>query len=212
VKARLMNTAETNILTSPATQPGVLAPITRIGAGEVRVDKAAAATAAAWDAADPASVGLSYGYNAATGVQVLRKKVTVRNYAGTDRTFSITPSFRYANDQASGALTPSAPPNVTVPANGSTTFTMALVVNANNLPAWNINSGSQGGNGPLLNTLEYDGYVTIADATDTVHLPWHLLPHKAATVKPATTNLSLGGNATDSCRPGRCHSRATTSP
>ena len=37
-----MNTAETNILTNPATQPGVLAPITRIGGGEVRVDRALA--------------------------------------------------------------------------------------------------------------------------------------------------------------------------
>src|SRR4029077_13249514 len=33
VKAALMNTAETNILTDPVAQPGVLAPITRIGSG-----------------------------------------------------------------------------------------------------------------------------------------------------------------------------------
>ena len=37
IKALLMNTAETNIQINPATQPGVLAPITRIGGGEVRV-------------------------------------------------------------------------------------------------------------------------------------------------------------------------------
>jgi len=40
IKARLMNTAETNILASPKTAPGQLASITRIGAGEVRVSRA----------------------------------------------------------------------------------------------------------------------------------------------------------------------------
>ena len=53
IKAALMNSAETNILTNPATLPGVLAPITRIGAGEVRVDRALASTVAAWDADEP---------------------------------------------------------------------------------------------------------------------------------------------------------------
>src|SRR4029077_11561110 len=50
VKELLMNTAETNIQINPALQPGVLAPITRIGGGEVRVDKAVASKTAAWDA------------------------------------------------------------------------------------------------------------------------------------------------------------------
>ena len=44
--------AETNIFTNPATLPGVLAPITRIGAGEVRVDNAAGLKTAAWDAGE----------------------------------------------------------------------------------------------------------------------------------------------------------------
>lgn len=48
VKARLMNTARTEIYTNPALLPGRLAPVTRIGAGEVRVDRALSATAVAW--------------------------------------------------------------------------------------------------------------------------------------------------------------------
>src|SRR5206468_7578297 len=54
IKSLLMNTAETNITINPATQPGVLAPITRIGAGDVRADSAAHRTTAAGDGADPA--------------------------------------------------------------------------------------------------------------------------------------------------------------
>src|SRR6267378_2948989 len=49
IKSLLMNTAETNITTNPALQPGVLAPISRIGGGEVRVDRALNSTTAAWD-------------------------------------------------------------------------------------------------------------------------------------------------------------------
>ena len=61
VKARLMNTGETNIGINPVGLPGVLAPITRIGGGEVRVNKAVAATTAAWDA-DDLTGSLSFGY------------------------------------------------------------------------------------------------------------------------------------------------------
>ena len=43
-----MNTGETTIYINPATQPGVLAPITRIGGGEVRVERALASQTAAW--------------------------------------------------------------------------------------------------------------------------------------------------------------------
>ncbi len=40
IKAMLMNSAETEIFTNPALSPGELAPITRIAAGELRVDRA----------------------------------------------------------------------------------------------------------------------------------------------------------------------------
>ncbi len=198
VKAALMNSAETTIFTNPAVAPGALAPITRIGGGEVRVDKAAALTVAAWDAVDPASVSLSFGYNAATATQVLRKKVLVRNYGAGPRTFNLTPSFRYANDEATGAVTLAAPPTVTVPGNGSAIFTMSLSLNANKLPTWNANAGSLGGTPDPLNLLEYDGYVSIADGSETIHLPWHLLPHKAANTKAAKTSVALGGASTGS--------------
>jgi subtilisin family serine protease len=193
VKARLMNAAETNVFTNPATLPGQLAPITRIGAGEVRVNKSLSLTTGAWDAADPASVGLSVGAYRNIGTQVFRKKVVVRNYSGSARNYTITPSFRYANDQASGALSISAPASIAVGPNGSAVFTITMTLNANLLPAWNLNGGSNGGNGALLNLPEYDGYVAIADATDTVRLPWHILPHKAANARPAAGSVALGG-------------------
>jgi len=58
-KAMLMNTGETNIHTDPFTG---LAPITRIGGGEVRVDRALASPIAAWDA-DALTGVLSFGFH-----------------------------------------------------------------------------------------------------------------------------------------------------
>jgi minor extracellular serine protease Vpr len=193
VKARLMHAADTNVFTNPATQPGVLAPITRIGAGEVRVDDALEVTTGAWDAANPAAVGLSFGTHRNIGVTTYRKKVAVRNYSNTARNYTIGTNFRFANDAASGAVTVTTPASVAVPALGTATFTMSLRVDASRLPAWNLNGGSAGGNGAALNLPEYDGYLTLSNDGETVHLPWHILPHKAANVVASTTALALGG-------------------
>lgn len=198
VKARLMNAAERNILTNPATQPGVLAPITRISAGELRVDRSLALTTGIWDAADPASVSLSVGVHRTIGTQTFRKRVMVRNYANVARSYSIATESRFANDPASGALTVSTPGSVSVPANGTGSFIVTMTLNSNLLPTWNLNGGSQGGAGALLNLPEYDGYIRLSDANDNVVLPWHLLPHKAANVRPAASSVSLGGATTGS--------------
>jgi minor extracellular serine protease Vpr len=195
VKARLMNSAETQIYNNPALAPGVLAPITRIGAGEVRVNKALTLKTGIWDAADPSGVALSFGTYRVTGNNTYRRKVVVKNYNATARTYAIATNFRYANDQASGAVTMSTPATIAVPANGSATFFVTMILNANLLPAWGLNGGSGGGNGASLDLPEYDGYVTVSDATDTVRLPWQILPHKAANVVAASATVNMGGAA-----------------
>ncbi len=191
IKALMMNTAEVNIQTDPAKQPGVLAPITRIGGGEVRVDRAVHSTTAAWDV-DAQSGSLSFGYQAVNQPTSIKKRVNIRNYSNRPRTYSITPAFRYADDAASGAVTLSAPGNVSVAANGSRIFEVELTVDSSKLPTWNLNGGSQGGNGALLQGVEFDGYLNIADASDNIHLAWQILPHKAAavTAEPLSVNLT----------------------
>jgi subtilisin family serine protease len=192
IKAMLVNSADPNVFTNPVLEPGVLAPITRIGGGEVRVNRAVALKSAAWDAGDPGSTSLAFFSHRIAANTAFSKKVAVRNYLGQARTYTISRAFRYAGDAASGAVTLNAPPSVTVPANGTATFTLTLNVNASLLPSWNLNGGSQGGTGALLQPLEFDGYVTISDATDTVRLPWHILPHKAAN-QATVSALNLGG-------------------
>lgn len=196
IKSVLMNSAERNITTNPATQPGVLAPITRIGGGEVRVNRAADSTTAAWD--DGGTGGsLSFGYLQSNSPKNFNKTVRVRNYAPAARTYSITPSFRYADDAASGAVTLSAPAGVVVPGNGSATFRVQLSVDPTRLPVWTLNGGSRGGDGFRLQGVEFDGYIDIADATDGAHLAWHILPHRSAAVIPAAHDVTLvGGTGT----------------
>lgn len=193
VKSRLMNSANQAVYTNAATLPGQLAPISRIGGGEVRVDKAAGVTTGIWDATNPYNVGLSFGTLRAIGITTMSKKVAVRNYSAAPRTYTITKSFRYADDAASGAVQLSAPATITVPANASAAFLLTARVDASVLPAWNLGSASNQGAGALLQGVEFDGYVTVADATDGASVPWHILPHKAHNVV-TDTSVSLGGS------------------
>ncbi len=198
VKSLLMNTAETNIGLNPVALPGVLAPITRIGGGEVRVNRAVASGTAAWDV-DGNGASLSFGFHAIADQAVLHKNVAVRNYGSSSKTYSITPSFRFANDAASGAVTVDTPSSIQVPGGQTKQFDVKLTVDASKLPTWDLNGGSRGGDGFRLQGVEFDGYITInGGANDTVHVAWHVLPHKAAEVRADRNSVPLGGDGSGS--------------
>jgi len=192
VKAILMETTETNVFENAATQPGVLAPMSRTGAGELRADRAAAGTTSVWDASAPLAVSISFGTYRLNTAQSFKKKIVVKNYSSTARTYTISNTYRDAPNTTGVTLT--TPASISVPANSAASFTMTLSVNPTNLPIWTLNGGTQGGNGELLNTVEYAGYLTFTSGPENVHIPWHILPHKSANVQPATTSLALGGN------------------
>lgn len=192
VKARLMNNGYTAVVNDALT--GALAPITRIGGGEVRVDKAVNAPAAAWDNAVPQGA-LSFGFvDVAENTVTITKQVRVRNYSNKLRTYTVTPSFRFANDEANGAVSVSAPPKVVVrPGLGSdTVFDVSLTVNGAMLRGNFMNSGSAGADPTTLTTNEYDGYLVLDDGSHPIQLAWHVLPRKAAQVVPSTTALVPG--------------------
>ena len=192
VKARLMNNGHTAVVNDPLT--GALAPITRIGGGELRVDRALAAPAAAWDDALPQGA-LSFGFvDVADDTVVVKRTVRVRNYSNQQRTYTVTPSLRFGDDAANGAVSVSAPARVVVgPGRGSdATFDVTLTIRGAMLRGNFMNSGSQGANPAALTTNEYDGYLVLDDGKHPIHLPWHVLPRKAAHLVPGTTQLSAG--------------------
>jgi subtilisin family serine protease len=192
LKALLMNNAETNIINDPLT--GALTPITRIGGGEVRVDRALSAPVAAWDNDVPTGA-LGFGYvDVADEVVTLTKVVRIRNLDNNRHTYSITPTFRFADDVANGAVTVSAPEQVVVrPGLGrDTTFNVTLTIDGKKLRGNYMNSGSNGANPSVLTLNEYDGYLVLDDGKQPIHLAWHVLPRKDARVVPSTTSLVPG--------------------
>ncbi len=198
VKARLMNTADPAVLINPAVLPGVPAPITRIGAGEVRVADAVAATTLAYDR-DTGAPSLSFGYRpvlrAGAAGNKFRRFLNIQNLSGSSCTYSLAADFRYPDDLADGAASLSfSPASVTVPPGGTRTVMVTLSLDGTKLPAWNLNGGAQGGNGERLRRLEVDGFISVTCNAEVVAtVPWHVLPRKAADVRPTSGNLILAG-------------------
>lgn len=194
VKARLMNHAEPNVYQDPLTLPGEYAPLSRAGAGEVRAQAAVDARAAAWVVGvngAPSLPALSFGYWRLSAPQSFTQTVRVKNDASSNRTFSIATETRF-NPGSSGAVTLATPASLSVPANSTADFTVTLTVDPAKLPVWNTDSGQYGADGPRLATQEFGGFVTLKDATDTLRLPWHILPHRAHRAMLSTSSYKLG--------------------
>jgi subtilisin family serine protease len=184
VKARLMNTGETEVFddTFGEALAGILAPVSRIGGGEVRVDQAVFTPAAAWDD-DLLQGSLSFGFIDVEDETVnLHKTVRVRNYGDRTLNFKVTPTFRYDDDAASGAVSVHAPKMVKVRPGSDATFSVKLKIKGEMLPGNYMNSGSVGGDPAGLTLNEYDGYLYLEANGASIHLPWHVLPRKAANV------------------------------
>ena len=196
IKSLLMNTAETTIYNNKANTPGYLAPITRIGGGEVRVNRAIKSPAAAW-ADTTASGALSFGFvDAWRASTAISRVVTVRNYGGSSLTYAIKPKFRYSDDRLSGAIRFTAPATITIPARSSRSFTIKMTINGAKLRKWTLDSGANALAARVLDTLEFDGYLnldntkTSSDNADPLHLAWHVLPRLSGNVSaPASADV-----------------------
>jgi hypothetical protein len=195
IKSLLMNYAETDI-DNGAPEPPINAPlaaIQRIGAGEVRVDRSLdGADFAAWDS-ENLTGALSFGFvDAWQETITLTREVTVANYSGSPRTFDVAPTFRFQDDVANGAVSASAPAEVTVPANDTATFEVTLSIDSDDLRPWTANSGGNGANPLPFNLLEYDGYVELTSGgVEPLHLAWHVLPRQSGATTAASEEITL---------------------
>jgi hypothetical protein len=185
IKAVLVNTGETNIMNKAAIFGGVLAPITRVGGGEVRVDRALKSPVAAWETRTE-QPAISLGFDDWVRDNILRRPgITVRNYSDESKTFKIDVSFRYPDDAVRGGIDIAAPKEIWVGPQAYGSFGIEFRVRTDKLAPWALESGEQGANGDLLSKLEYDGYITLTNAADpneTIHLPWQILPRAAGEI------------------------------
>ena len=78
-----------------------------------------------WDSSNPLSVSISFGTYRVNTNQSFKKKIVVRNYSSSARTYQITNTYRDAPNLTGATLT--APPSISVPANSSSSFTLSLV-------------------------------------------------------------------------------------
>lgn len=192
VKALVMNTSEVNIRN---TDEGPLAPVTRIGGGEVRVDRALASPAAAWDE-DGLTGALGFGFVDVAGGSVnITKRVRLRNYSSSPVTYRLAMTFRFADDEANGEVTLSVPPVVSVGAGEDTVFEVVLNIEGALLRDNLMDSGRHGNDPGRLTVNEYDGYLVLDDGYRPIHLAWHVLPRKAARVIATRAIPDFAGGA-----------------
>jgi hypothetical protein len=164
------------------------------------VDKAINSSALLVEATD-LQAALSFGYQALIlpGPVQFTKTLLIINLGEEEQTFQLSSDFRYADDAALGAVSLSfSDTSVTVPGGfGAAPVGVTLTVDPSKLAPWALNGGTLGGSGGALRLQEIDGYVTAKGTKDTLRMPWHLLPRKAADQEVSTTELALlGGTGT----------------
>ncbi|MBL8057718.1 MAG: S8 family serine peptidase [Anaerolineales bacterium] len=200
-KALLMGTANTGVYED--FFGGKLAPISRIGGGRVDVKAAAQSGTVAWDETDHwidprfRTGSMSFGYQAVAGKFSATRHGVVANLTDTGRWYDLSAAFRYADDAGKGVTVKVSPARLYVEPGSYKEFFVTLTADAAALKTWTgaLNYGSGGLNTAALTDQEYDGYITIdGGAGNTVHLAWHLLPKKAASVRPTQTSLNFGAS------------------
>ena len=191
IKAQLMNSAETKVYTSSVVQPLQLAPVSRVGSGELRVDRALALTSLAREKASM-SASLSFGFVSITQTATYKRKLLVENFSNSAKVYKVKSSYRTIGSGDSGAVRLYVPSSVEVPARSSAEIEVKLVIDGAKLPDWSLDGGPNGGNGALLDLLEYDGYITVSAGSDKMTVPWHVLPRKSSAFAAIPTTVKAG--------------------
>ena len=208
-KALLMNTATTEVHLGAKDLGAPLAPITLIGSGRLDVLGAFNAQTVAWDDTDGRidarlrTGSMSFGYRAVARRQVAVRRGVVANLGDEGRWYDLSASFRYAEDENRGVSLKVYPRRLYVPAGSQRAFFVKMRIDAETLRDWPsltpdaLDKGFNGANGDALTRQEYDGIIHIDGGEhNTVHLTWHVLPKRAAAIRPMRHTLGFGDHVT----------------
>ena len=191
IKQLLINTADPEVYqpsVAGSLVPDQLAPITRIGGGEVRVDRALLSPVivsdVTGDKVSKVSGAMSFGYlDVAKKSTTLIRKLEVENRSFLPLVYSIKPSLRYQDDKSNGAVTMSVSPStIVVHPFGKAHVTVRLAIDGTMLRDNQMSAGDAGNAIGPLTANEYDGYITFQGFRHKVSMPWHILPRKSADV------------------------------
>ncbi|MGI8692126.1 MAG: S8 family serine peptidase, partial [Geodermatophilaceae bacterium] len=192
VKSQLLNGASTANKTPNADAIFYPTPITRIGAGELRVAPSVFARGVLINR-QTGNGNISFGLPRLTTPQTYSVTLSLLNNGVGARNYRLVPSFRDPADATLGALTFDAPGSVLVPAGSSRDVTVQVTIDPSKLPEWPFD-GEAGftGDGAALNAPEIDGYLRAISPDETLHLGFQVLPRRAADVSTdSTVNLGL---------------------
>ncbi len=195
IKSRLLNGASTENKTPDSNANLYPTPITRVGAGEVRVQPAADHRGVLLNT-QQGSGNLSFGLPRLDTPRSYSIALKLGNTGRSTATYQLQSVFRDPADAATGAVRLDVPASVTVPAGAIRDVRATLTINPAKLPVWPFtgNAGSDG-DGSTLNGPEYDGFVLATSSAETLHLGWQVLPRRSADVS-ADGKVALGASRT----------------
>ncbi len=189
VKTRLLNSASTANKTPDPTANLYATPVSRVGAGEVRVTPAVNAVGV-FRASGAAGGNVGLGLPHLTRTTTYARTMTLTNTGRSAKTYLISATFRDRGDRASGAVRISAPDAVRVPARSTRQFTVRFTIDPKKLDQWPFtHAAGRTGDGSALNEPEFDGYLRAISTTETLHLGWTVLPHRSADVSASPVQL-----------------------
>jgi len=207
IKSLLVTNADPNIRSAPLEFfGGELAPISRVGGGEVRVDRAAEAPITLWaELIEGLRLPtLSFGQVDVTKESVtLDRIIAINNLTDEELVYDLSSTFRYEDDELLGAVSISIEPSTVVvePKKPGfipeAYFKVKMTIDGAALADWVLNSGSNGASSGALTYNEIDGYLwldNVATAEDDeamIHMPWLVLPRKSGNVSAAPKLLTF---------------------
>lgn len=158
VKARLMSTADPEL----DDESGDRAPLTRLGVGQLRVDRALAADVIAVDADEPAAGSqASFGFVDVTGDRTLEREVAVHNLSEETQTATVALTDR--REPAGWSLS-AGEGDVEIAPGSAENVTVRGTIDAAALDHWPLDSGRRGGDGAALSDVEATARLEVAVA------------------------------------------------
>lgn len=192
IKTLLMNHADPELYVS--VPDGILAPISRIGAGLIQIAGAADWKLMVQDIteSDPLTHtgAISLGYRTPGQTEIVNRTLQVTNISAAAVTVTPEATFRFTNDQGAGVSVSLSPPSASIEPGAGQTFTASFTIDPAQLflaksPTEFPRRGQQGNTsgGLVLTHYEFDGYVVFRENGEArASVPWHLLPRPASLV------------------------------
>jgi subtilisin family serine protease len=191
LKALAMNTA-TDTFLDPNQQGPLMSPM-RVGAGELYLPTAASSQAIAYDADHPDLVSVSFGAFEVSGTTTLAHTVKVENRGSSAATFAL--GYTATSDLSGVDIAFPGGQTVTVPAGGSTTFSVQLSATAaamghNPDPGMDTTMDGE----PRFWLGEEAGYVTLTPGSGTaLRVPLYAAARPVAAMGTLESGIDLGG-------------------